>query len=467
MMNHWTQSTIKGGGDFPRSLTDKWMKALASGRYNDSNSISGDNAVDAIFLSQTTNVFISIEFGFTAAFDNYSGQTWANTLPDLTNFATELTTNTDLTLTHIRGRSSDDGGKDIYINGGKKKQLHWSYCISTITASTNTNADGVPIGQRMSLIVSSSISNKTKITLIGDKQFLKIIEIGQGYENVAMPTQNEICPAYLRSCFMGMIKSYLVGMDESLTIPRCKNYILPQMGYTVYDARANETIYIPKSIPVFNGTLFDIIKYSRGSEANGSVRSYSTLSDIHKNNVLMMGDVMNGNSNGEYMSLLIEDTSVSKQLGYTASGYTEYDAILHPQMAGYLDIKDTAIIVLEKTTLFLKNQFPGAYSVENKLNQLNEFYRIIDSGISSARMPIDNVTASIMTNTLDLPFYNHTNDLITSAYSTVVNGVYFSSKFKIGLTPFSLTYGYEIADAIASQYDIFDDTHNIYIKINV
>ena len=448
-MNHWTQSTIKGGGNYPKSLTDKWMRALASGRYNDSNYITGVDA-EEIFLSQCTNKFMTIIFSISKQLDNFFDTTVANDLPDVYNYATELSTNTDLTLTNARGKSTTAQGIVLQGTGGKIKILHWSYCISTITADTNTNADGVPIGQRIELTASSSSSSKTAIDLFIGSRVLKVIEVGQGYEGVVIPKTNEICPAYLRDGFLSIINGAISGLDVALTLPRCKNYIIPKYFITRMSYLSPLTMF------------YKILNKSWGNEKNGLIPSYSVVgvNAAYSSELLITAGIKAAQGITSFYGYdSIAVASSSSKITY--GSYNEIDYLFPAEWLGFLDIKnleiDASEILSKQKTLFLKNQFPGAYSSEDKLNQLNEFYKIITSGITSARMPIDNVTASIMSNTLDLPFYGHCEDVV-SRWSNV-NGIRF--------LPFSLTYGYETSDAVSSQYDIFDDTHNVYIKINV
>lgn len=452
-MEHWVKSTTKGGADFPSSLSDLWVSALASGRYNDSNFITGVETDDLI-ISQATNKFMTVVLYLTDTYEK--GEIFSldltNPIGDVYNHATELSTNTALTLVHTQSQSATNAG--VYVGAGAQRgrMLHWSYCISTITPDTNTNADGTPIGQRIKLQVTNSLSDKDYFPLQSGRGFLKIIELGQGYDGVQIPRRDETCPSLFSSSFYSFISGSLVGLDEGLLVPRVKNYLLPGINHLEMSSLDDRLL------------LHRLLKTSWGKPKTDTVNSYSVVSipnDAHSSFGLSAKvkpdydpDLWFRNAGPTY-------TQCSSKVNYPSSTYIENDLLFQPDLLGFIDVKDIRLSS-DKTTLFLKNQMPGA--IETQTNQLYEFYRFAFSGISTTRQPLDNIKLSIVYNTLSLPFYSHCDDVVDGG---LITGIVYTDDQDIYVSRFKFQYGYETSDAIHNLYDIYDATHNVYIKINV
>lgn len=452
-MEHYLKSTIKGGSFFPQSLIDAWTRALTSGRYNDSNYVSGIWS-GGLILSQTTNKFMTLIIR-TEDIENYEDFKTSdlnNTLPDIYNHAIELETNTALTLTHTQ--VTPTLGKYVQVTGTKGYVLKWAYCISTITPGTNTNEDGVPIGQRILLNVTQSSSDKDHIQIESGRMFMKIIEIGPGYIGQQILRKTEVCPSDLSTSFYNIISGAMDGFSEALLIPRVKNYIVPAYSQTVFNKLDDRLL------------LKRILRMSWGKAKTSTVPSYSVASivaDDHGNWYLRTS-VKPDYDPVEWICPAGRPASYcSRKIYYPASSYGENDLLFQPALLGFYAIKDT-ILISPGTTIFLKNQLPGA--TESETDSVYEFYRFLNSGNSTHRQQLDNIKLSMIYNTFTLPFYYHCEDVLDAGYLSGYGEDERLVGDDIKIAPFSLQYGYETSDAIVEDYDIYDATHNVYIKIN-
>ena len=209
-----------------------------------------------------------------------------------------------------------------------------------------------------------------------------------------------------------------------------------------------------------------ILKYGFSKErdnATGATSSYSVVqasAGISYINGEVKGQEASSWHTPDVQSYLYADQK------FASSYYVERDLLIPQSFTTAYDARNVKIQKVQGIhTLMLKNQFPGRQATENRTTDIWEFYKVILSGFSSTRQQLDNVKLSLMQNTLSLPFYQRNDDVVSGGLT--FDGRMKSLMYVSATAPFSLTYGYETSGALASQYDIYDTTHNVYIKINV
>lgn len=465
-MKHWTESTIKGAEECKDrfNLSDLFLQAYTKGRYNDSNWIKSwmMQSIDSanpqrlrIPLNMSTKKMMLLVIKLS--------KNATNVLGDYTLELRKVTNDDIYTQTHTRGKSTT--GKYAKDNlDGQSLFLNWSYDIVEITGSVGVTTDKVPNERKVNAIAYYGINtDKTNVKFFGEDVFIKFIEIADGFDNIAIPKPNETIPDNFYTAFYRMIKSSFIGYEETLLKPRLGNYIIPVSYPEGDEYNAGLSPYISLSEDLFLSKIIRSIK----SKKNSTSDNYSNIeTSQHYYPADAPGKMRGLNVRYFYSPNSNRKTEKKQQLTLAEFNYAYLrniaNACFDEDFSSVNQLVDFYFSNVypnfsECLLIGYKNQFSGF--AETSKQDLYEFYSTAVSGISSARKPIDNVRLSIIINTLSLPFWSFNNDVVDC--NDDIRG-----KGNVSIYPFpiSFRFGFATSGQVSSDWDIFDETNNVYIR---
>lgn len=465
-MKHWTESTIKGAEECKDrfNLSDLFLQAYTKGRYNDSNwikswmmqSIDSDNPQRLrIPLNMSTKKMMLLVVKLSKSASGVLG--------DYTLELRKVTNDAPYTQTHTRGKSTT--GKYAKDNlDGQSLFINWSYDIVEITGGADLTTDKVPNERKVNAMVySGTDEGKAVVKFFGENVYIKFIEIADGFDNIAIPKPNEIIPSNFYTAFYGMIKSSFIGYEETLLKPRLGNYIIP-VSYPEYDdTNVGLSPYISLSEDLFLSKIIRSIK----SKKNSSTDNYSNVETSQNYYPTESSGKIKGlNVRYFYSPNSNRKTEKKQQYVLAESGYTYFRNIVNAcfdedfsSVNQLVDFYFSQVYpdYTECLLIGYKNQFSGY--AETSKQDLYEFYSTAVSGTSTSRKPIDNIRLSIIINTLSLPFWSFNNDCVDC--NDDIKG-----KGNVSIYPFpiSVRFGFATTGQVSSDWDIFDETNNVYIR---
>lgn len=465
-MKHWTESTIKGAEECKDrfNLCDLFLQAYTKGRYNDSNWIKSW-MMQSIDAANPQRLRIPLNMG-TKKMMLLAVRTSKNQNDVLGDYTLELrkvTNDAIYTQTHTRGKSTS--GKSVKYNlDGTVTWISWSYDIVEITAGDDLTTDKVPNERKVNAMIYSGIdSGKTVIKFFGEDVYIKFIEIADGFDNIAIPKPNEVIPSNFYTAFYGMIKSSFIGYEEVLLKPRLGSYIIPVSYPESDEFDAGLSPYISLSEDLFLSRIVRSIKSKKNSTSDNysnveTSQHYYPTESAGKIKGLNIRYFAAANSNRKTEQ---KQQYVLPEFGYTylrnvANTCFNEDFSSVNQLVDFY-FSQVYSDYSECLLIGYKNQFSGF--AETSKQDLYEFYSTALSGSSIARKPIDNIRLSIIINTLSLPFWSFNNDVVDCNDS--IRG-----KGNVSIYPFpiSIRFGFATTGQVSSDWDIFDETNNVYIR---
>lgn len=431
-MRHWTKSSIQGLRDFNDfELLKNWVSGLQKGYYNESNwvtnnipMIPGDAKVGSstfgrvpLFMGTNRLIAMLVAIGDSSV-----------SIPQIRLKIYDAGTGTELTYASTASGASTTALEMSTTVNGVGQFLSYSYASCRLESSgTYTNSNGVPISRRVIAKVER-LDGSTWSTLdFMDNDplyYLKFIESSSGFNNEKLPYFGQVIPADFYESFNSMIKGDLNGYSE-VSGNRYLNYLIPNYKTT--------------------GSIDNMLRLN--VENAISLKKIVTANDYwsHKDPVTSdvytctrlvypePGTFFNGGNTFTYQ-YGVNQAALNPLTNYPWKGKEEksYDSWYEMKILGNDSVSEyispDGTIKNELIELFLYDKREDAigsyfYNIgsssmlpgyeESATNTLYELFN--PANPSTGELPINNVSLSIIKNTLALPFWTEAicNDVVS------------------------------------------------------
>jgi hypothetical protein len=476
-MLHWTKSVIKGLRDFVDfGLLRNWNTALQKGYYNESNWIKSsqiNQPGDAkTYVSMFGQVPLFITTKKIAALVVWVGDSGL-TIPEIRIRLFNPSDNVEISPATEQAGYTTTSPKELSVKtNGMTKYLYYSYYVFTLPVSgTYTNADGVLNDRRAlaQLEYYDGVEFKLFDTTIENvDMYVKFIELSDGFQNERIPSFNETIPGNFYTSFMSMLTGELTGYSSAVG-KRYLNYLIPNPKMlNDYDNYPTTTFINLKDAMI----LKDICtKNNMWSSVQGA-NKYSTMSIVFP----LPGSYVDNTTvfNAMYEVRQAQENPLRNERLESGGSVKTYSKWYEYKLQGkdlFTYRQDTDTVLNTLNSLFItdnndntedgyvfniasSSSLPG-YE-ETATSNIYELFRV---GDAASGLPIDNVSMSIIKNTLQMPFWTAAiNDEVV--FSNPLVGVFNS----IEISPLA-AFSMELRPSAIGDEDV--SIPNLHIKFNV